>query len=190
MLPFQVPAAHAEGQFATSEVVVNGVDGAVVLSFGASNQLEFSSDDDDPISVSFNGFLLTPSSERVTPVTVRILDAVDREPPTIAEFAEKTGQIQLANQATFRSDIAEIEVEKSVYLVSLPDSERFGSITITDDPAPVVIGLLTFASVVSFQGLFAYLAANETCTERLELTVSVDLSEPGGSASFVCIKSE
>ena len=185
MLPFQAPFAHAEGQFATSETVVNGQGGLMVLSLGTSNELEVSSDDDDPVSISFNGALLAQNSEQVIPVTVTITDTGDREPPTVAAFAEATGRAELFNQATFRSDIAEIEVEKTIYLVSASDSDQMGSITITDDPAPLVVGWLTFASILSFTGLSAY--ALHVC-ERIEIGGSADLLERRGEASIVCVK--
>ncbi|MBU3031126.1 hypothetical protein [Paracoccus marinaquae] len=175
-------AALAGNEFVTMESVRFGPDGQVVASLSAGNEVQTDADG----FVSFEGQALT-SDGIATPLTVRVQTAGRAEAPSLEEYAEATGIVSLTGRTTFNPSIEGVEIEKTIYTINSNVDQSAGSITITDEPLPAIVGWLIIAGAASFTGVSA--AIIFSCNEdggKPTATMSADLSDGKGEVSVTC----
>ncbi|MCK8462814.1 hypothetical protein MUY35_03000 [Aliiroseovarius sp. S1339] len=175
-------AALAGNEFVTMESVRFEPDGQVVASLSAGNEVQIDADG----FVSFEGQALT-SDGIATPLTIRIQTAGRAEAPSLEEYAEVTGLVSLTGRTVFNPSIEGVEIEKTIYTLNSNVEQSAGSITITDEPLPAVVGWLIFAGVASFTGVSAAIII--TCFENggtPKVSMNADLTKGRGEVSVIC----
>lgn len=175
-------AALAGNEFVTMESVRVEPDGQVVVSLSAGNEVQTDGDG----FVSFQGQVLT-SGGIETPLTVRIQTAGLSEAPSVEEYAEATGLVTLTGRTAFNPSIEGVEIQKTIYTLNSNVDQSAGSITITDDPLPAIVGWLIIAGVASFTGVSAAIIV--ICSEdggNPTATMSAELREGKGEVSVTC----
>lgn len=175
-------AALAGNEFVTMESVRFGPDGQVVASLGAGNEVQIDADG----FVSFEGQALT-SNGIVTPLTVRIQTGGRAEAPSLEEYAKVTGLVSLTGRTVFNPSIEGVEIEKTIYTLNSNLEQSAGSITITDEPLPAIVGWLILAGVASFTGVSAIILIS--CNEdggTPKASMSAELTKGKGEVSVTC----
>jgi hypothetical protein len=175
--PLQVEAGNS---FVTVESIRFGDGSQIVASLSAGNDIQTSPDG----RIEFSGQVFLGDG-RISPVTVRIETDGLTSPPTVAEYADVTGRALMTGRVTFDAGVAGVPIEKTVYTFAIPEGNSTGTIIVTDEPLPGVVGWLVFAALATLTGISVY--GMESCA-KFTLDVGADLRNKKGEVGLECVR--
>ncbi|MFN3314580.1 MAG: hypothetical protein ACK46Q_14090 [Hyphomonas sp.] len=182
LLVIALPAqGWAEGRYATVETSRIAQEAQVVTSLAVGPEAAVDADG----FIMFSGQVVA-SDGRAAPMTVIIDTAGLPEAPPISVAAEQLGLSDVTEFPTFDAGLLDVTVLKTIYTMRDVETEAYGTMVITDEPIPVIVGWLAVAGLASFAGLTVY--GISECTERFALSMKADWGNSAASLEVECVR--